>query len=300
MEIRCSNPHDLLLERAWENCRAGMLLCERDEQARRKALAFSQRALAVAPSHMQRWIEILNGEHATQLRLLFTTESFFDLSRAEQAWWDQLVQSAPFAGVLPRPKRNNTLKASHSIQPRAMTLEQFDHICRAAAAIANVKKVYVFGAKAIILWLANAGHPIPLPGFLPSRELDISAGDDKLDTLIDDAIGELSYFDETFSVYAHGVGLSTFQAPSNWLKRAGKRTEPAIGIEIIVPHPHDLIISKLVAGRPKDFDFATLVHKLYPMSKEEIENLLAEFQQAYPSSFSALQKHLEMWQSSLC
>lgn len=43
-----------------------------------------------------------------------------------------------------------------------MTLQQFDHICRAAAAVADVKKIYVFGANAIIPWLAETGHSIPL------------------------------------------------------------------------------------------------------------------------------------------
>ncbi len=293
-----SNPHDKLMQRAWQNCRAGMSLCVRDEHAWQKALAFSQRALAVAPSHMQRWIEILNGEQAVKLRELFTTASFFDLSRAEQAWWDPLIQSAPFAGVLQPPKRDDTLKASHSTEQRAMTLEQFDHICRAAAAIAGVKKVYVFGANAIIPWLANAGHPIPLPDFQPSRELDISAGDEKLDTLIDGAIGEFSTFDETFSVYAHGLSLASFQTPSNWLERADKRIEPVSGIEIVVPHPHDLVISKLVVGRPKDFDFATCVQRFYPMSALSIETLLLEFEQAHPNALSTLRQHLEVWQAT--
>ena len=192
------------------------------ELARSKALAFSQRALAVAPKHMRRWIEIISGAHPLQQRALCTMENFFALPPGEQAWWDPLVQSHPFAGVVLKKKNR---EASNTLGSKAMTLEQFDHICRAAAAIASVQKVYVFGANAIIPWLANSGLPIPLPEFEPSRELDISVGDEKLDTLIDGAIGELSAFDETFFVYAHGVSLSVFQAPRNWLERAGKRTE---------------------------------------------------------------------------
>lgn len=299
MKTSYSNPHDALLERAWQNCRAGMALCERDEQARNQALAFSQRAHSVAPAHMQRWLELLCGAHAAHVRELYRTENFFALARTEQAWWDQLVQSHPFASIVPRGKKAGAPKASHLNKARAMTLEQFDHICRAAAAIASVKKVYAFGANAIIPWLANSGHSIPLPGFLPSRELDISVGNEKLDSLIDGAIGELSAFDETFSVYAHGVSLATFQAPNNWRKRAGKRTEPVSGIEIVVPHPHDLMISKLVAGRPKDFDFATRVHELYPMTEEEVEALSAEFRQAHPEALPALQAHLKTWRSAL-
>ncbi|MGH7457328.1 MAG: hypothetical protein ACRENG_38615 [bacterium] len=83
-----------------------------------------------------------------------------------------------------------------------MTLEQFDHVCRAVAAVAGVKKIYVFGANAIIPWLARFGYSIPLSDLESSRDVDVTVGDAKLDLLIDGAIGELSSFDQTFSVYA--------------------------------------------------------------------------------------------------
>ncbi|MGH7601241.1 MAG: hypothetical protein ACREOI_33200, partial [bacterium] len=261
------NPHDRLMQRAWQNCRDGLALCQREAFARQKALEFSTRAKAVAPTHMQRWIEILQGGHSDHVNVLLNTENFFNLAPQEQAWWDQLIQSAPFALVLAKQqKTNGQNERETSKQETHMTLEQFDHICRAAAAVAGVQQVYVFGANAIIPWLAQVQHTIPLPNFVPSRELDISAGDEKLDTLIDGSIGELSSFDQTFSVYAHGVNLAAFQAPANWRQRTGKRIEPVSGIEIIVPHPHDLIISKLSVGRPKDFDFAVSVARLFPMT----------------------------------
>ncbi len=91
-----------------------------------------------------------------------------------------------------------------------MTLEQFDHVCRAAASVADVKRIYAFGANAIIPWLAQLGHPIPLPNLEPSRDVDVTTGDAKLDLLIDGAIGEMSLFDRTFSVYAHSVDFALF------------------------------------------------------------------------------------------
>jgi hypothetical protein len=94
------NPHDALMQRAWRNCREGLAICRRDEAAWQKALEFSVRAKSVAPAHMQRWIEILNGDHAEHVRALFAGEDFFTLTPQEQAWWDQLIQSAPFAPVL--------------------------------------------------------------------------------------------------------------------------------------------------------------------------------------------------------
>jgi hypothetical protein len=293
------NPHDRLMQRAWQNCRAGLAICLQNETARKKALDFSKRAYSVAPVHMQRWIEILRGEHVEHVARLLHTEHFFRLTSQQQAWWDQLIQSAPFAPVLVKQKAKGKRQKENSGQQTYMTLQQFDHICRAAAAVADVKKIYVFGANAIIPWLAQTGHPIPLPDFTPSRELDVSVGDEKMDTLIDGAIGELSAFDQTFSIYAHGVELATFQAPANWQRRTEKRIEPTSGVEIIVPHPHDLIISKLAVGRPKDFEFAVSAAKLFPIADNVLNDLVDEFRAAHPQAEAALRANVEIWQNKI-
>ncbi len=176
-----------------------------------------------------------------------------------------------------------------------MTLEQFDHVCRAAAAVAGVKGVYAFGANAIIPWLAQAGHSIPLSGVEPSRDVDVTTGDVKLDLLINGAIGELSLFDKTFSVYAHSVDFALFQAPVNWRQRTGKRIESVSGVEIIVPHPHDLIVSKLSVGRPKDFDFAVSVARLFPMTDNVLNDLVNEFRAAHPQAEATLRANIQIW-----
>lgn len=180
-----------------------------------------------------------------------------------------------------------------------MTLEQFDHVCRSAAAVADMKRVFTFGDSAIIPWLAQSGRSISLPDFTPSREVDISVGEENLDALIDGSIGELSAFDETFSVYAHGVSLEAFQAPVNWQQRAGSRTEPVSGVEIIVPHPHDLIISKLAAGRPKDFDFAISAAKFFPLSDIELDRLMKEFEEKYSAAANTFRGQVEDWKSKV-
>src|SRR5262245_24628139 len=166
-------------------------------------------------------------------------------------------------------------------------------------AVAGVKKVHVFGANAILPWLAEEKHPIPLAGFVPSRELEVSVGDEKLDTLIDRAIGELSAFDETFSVYADGVGPASFQAPVQWQRRARVRHEPASGVEIVVPHPHDLIFSKLSAGRPKDFEFAQALAPCFPMPEAVQQQLLQELGAAHPTLIKNLEENLQRWQAIL-
>ena len=290
------------MERAWQNARRGMALCQEDSSARRKAVIFARRAGKVSPFLMQRWIEILNGGHLEHVALLHNTRFFLNLTEKERSWWDQLLQSAPFAPVLGAQRTERTTPAggqSKKNEFSAMTLEQFDHICRAAAAVAGVKKVYVFGANAVLPWLQEERHPIPLPNVTPSRELEVSVGDDRLDTLIDGANGELSAFDETFSVYAHGVGLASFHAPMHWQHRARVRQEPTSGVEIIVPHPHDLIFSKLVAGRPKDFEFATALAPVFPIAELVQLELVKEFEAAHPEHVQSLSENLLRWQAHL-
>jgi hypothetical protein len=93
-----------------------------------------------------------------------------------------------------------------------------------------------------------------------SDEADLAAVDDPDDAkadLIDGAIGELSLFHDTFGYYAQGVSVSTAVLPDGWRDRvvlfdtAGTRPGRGLCLE-----PHDCVISKLVAGREKDFAFA--------------------------------------------
>lgn len=76
-------------------------------------------------------------------------------------------------------------------------------------------------------------------------------------TPVDGAIGELSQFHETCGYYAQGVEIATAVLPAGWedrseiLDRPDSRPGYARCLE-----PHDLVVSKLVAGREKDITFA--------------------------------------------
>jgi hypothetical protein len=80
--------------------------------------------------------------------------------------------------------------------------------------------------------------------------------------LIEGSIGELSPFHETYGYYAQGVGERTAVLPQGWQSRlVAVPTSSGTGLCL---EPHDLVVSKYVAGREKDRDYvrAALRHRL--------------------------------------
>lgn len=139
-----------------------------------------------------------------------------------------------------------------------MTREQLAHVLRAAATIASDGDILVVGSQAIL-----GSYPeseLPEVAWL-SREADLAffdrqSGRRKADD-VDGAIGELSQFDESFTYYAQGADLETAKLPDGWEQRLvpfqPTSAEPARARCL---EKHDLVISKLVAMREKDRQFA--------------------------------------------
>lgn len=149
-----------------------------------------------------------------------------------------------------------------------MNAERFYHVCRSAAAIAGVPEVTVFGAAAIVPWIARERPDAP---FWESVEIDIDPGGQALADLIDGSIGELSLFEETFGVRAHGVTLDAFVAPPDWAARAAVFVDPVSGVRIRAPHPCDLAVSKLVRGDERDWAFARYARRCFDLDLAGIE-----------------------------
>lgn len=137
-----------------------------------------------------------------------------------------------------------------------MRRTDFEHVIRAAADIVD-DEVVVIGSQAIL-----GSHPDAPASLLTSLELDLyprhkpeRSGD------IDGNLGDGSRFHETFGYYAQGVGRETAKAPTGWEDRlirievpaATRRKPPAVAWCL---EPHDLVLSKLAAGRPHDLLFA--------------------------------------------
>jgi hypothetical protein len=137
-----------------------------------------------------------------------------------------------------------------------LTREAFEHAVRAAAAVLDAREVLVIGSQALH---ASVEGKLP-PEALRSVEVDVAAvngdPDGRKADLIDGSIGEASMFHETFGYYAQGVGESTAVLPAGWRRRLVRYETPGTGgVVAWCLEPHDLWISKAIAGRPKDIDF---------------------------------------------
>lgn len=129
---------------------------------------------------------------------------------------------------------------------------------RAASRITDDPDIVVIGSQAILG--SYSEDELPEEATL-SVEADVAFRDDpdesKADQ-VDGAIGEGSPFHTMYSYYAQGVGVSTAVLPAGWEQRAvAYERADALPSHAVCLEPHDLVVSKLVAGREKDLEFAT-------------------------------------------
>ena len=137
-----------------------------------------------------------------------------------------------------------------------MNQEQLAHILRSAAKIVDDPEIIVVGSQAILGSFSEDRLP---PEAVRSMEADLAFlvdADEMKSDEIDGAIGELSSFHELYSVYGQGVSLSTVTLPSDWESRVVPfERDDAKPSRAVCIDKHDLVVSKLVAGREKDFEF---------------------------------------------
>lgn len=137
-----------------------------------------------------------------------------------------------------------------------MRRDEFEHVIRAVADIVKDELV-VIGSQAVL-----AQHPDAPASLLKSIEIDLfPRNDPERSAEIDGAIGDGSQFHATYGYYAHGVGPETVYAPAGWQDRLVKIERSAIRqkdgtVVAWCLEAHDLVLAKLAAGRPHDFEFA--------------------------------------------
>jgi hypothetical protein len=134
---------------------------------------------------------------------------------------------------------------------------ELEHLVAAAAEVTGQDEFVVIGSQAI---LGTYGQPPD--SMLRSLEADIyPLRDPDSADAIDGALGDGSQFHLAYGYYAHGVGPETVKAPKGWQERlvrreiprrvASKRSPVAWCLEV-----HDLVLSKCVAGRERDWEYA--------------------------------------------
>lgn len=138
-----------------------------------------------------------------------------------------------------------------------MNREQLAHILRAASRIVENGRMVVIGSQAILGTFSDDELPVAATRSLEADIAFENDPDEEKADRVDGALGEGSSFHQTFSIYGQGVSLQTAVLPDGWQDRVvpfdDENAEPA---KAVCLDPHDLVVSKLVAGRPKDFEFA--------------------------------------------
>lgn len=137
-----------------------------------------------------------------------------------------------------------------------MNREQLEHALRAASAITGERVMFVIGSQSIHGAYGDRDLPFPVT---KSQEVDIGFFDDpngdKAD-MVEAMIGELTAFHESFNFYVDGVDLTTATLPDGWIDRlvdvSNANTNGAVGRCL---DPHDCAVSKMAAGREKDWEF---------------------------------------------
>jgi hypothetical protein len=148
-----------------------------------------------------------------------------------------------------------------------MYLSQLQHVILEIGRRFDIHEFHIIGSAAILAVL-----PDPPEGALAAtRDVDVIPpnDDERLADRISFILGEASGFDAEYGYYAQGVtSLTPTFAPGDWKSRAiPVRVERYTGWCM---EPHDLVISKLGAGREKDLDFARSAAKLGLVRPDEL------------------------------
>lgn len=148
-----------------------------------------------------------------------------------------------------------------------MQRDQLQHVILEIGQRFDLREFHIVGSAAIL-----AALPDPPPGALTAtRAVDVIPPDDdaRIADRISFVLGEASDFDVAYGYYAQGVSLRTPEfAPTGWQSRAiPVRVAEYTGWCM---EPHDLVLSKLGAGRDKDLEFARDAAALGLVRRDEL------------------------------
>ena len=155
-----------------------------------------------------------------------------------------------------------------------MQREQFEDVLARAAAICKSQPLIIFGSQSV-----HAITTAPPTEVLLSVECDVWTRDLAEAASLERGLGKDSEYARAKGVYADPLPPQLPTLPSGWEQRlvpykAGEVTAQCLEI-------HDLIVSKLAAGRFKDYEFiaAILLRKLGRV--EEVQARIMSFQDVH-------------------
>ena len=148
-----------------------------------------------------------------------------------------------------------------------MYRSQLQHVILEIGHRFDLSDFHIVGSAAILAALPNP----PEGALTATRDVDVipPQDDEHMADRISFVLGEASEFDLEHGYYVQGVTSKTpMYAPSGWKTRA-----IPIRVERYTAwcmEAHDLVLSKLGAGREKDFDFARSAAELGLLQREEL------------------------------
>jgi hypothetical protein len=158
----------------------------------------------------------------------------------------------------------------------AMRRDQLEHLIRAAGRVLDARDLIVIGSQAILATVPDTQLPVEATRSIEADILPLDDPDERKADLIDGLIGEASQFQETHGIYAQGVGPHTARLPTGWEHRLiPLRNDNTDGITGWCLERHDLCISKLLAGRPKDHEFCQALLRAGLVKPEVLSERLA-------------------------
>lgn len=136
-----------------------------------------------------------------------------------------------------------------------------------AARLVREGELVVFGSAALALWLRAAPS---------SRDVDLFCEPAEKGEILAAMMGELSWYHEKHGAFVEVWAPETFAAPLGWRERARLHIhQDAPGVRLLVPHPHDVLVSKLERFEEKDRDHGRRILAEFPLSRQAFEALVA-------------------------
>jgi hypothetical protein len=136
-----------------------------------------------------------------------------------------------------------------------------------AARLVRDGEIVVFGSSALAFWLEDAPA---------SRDVDVWTDPPGAGDAVEALMGELSWCHDRHHVWVEVWGPETFAAPSDWRSRARVlRQDDLPGVRLVVPHPHDVLLSRLERMEPRDRDHVARILAAYPMDAARLDGLVA-------------------------